>query len=1020
MSNDKRYWRSLEELENTPAFQEALLKEFPEEVEADAVDTTTRRHFLGVMGASIAMTSLAGCVRRPEQKILPYTRAPEDLIPGVAQYYATGTSIGGRAIGLVVEAHEGRPTKIEGNPGSAAAGVVRSGGTTALHQASVLNLYDPQRLRLPMAAGKPSDWSAATTALKAKAEALKAASGAGLVILSEALPSPTLAKLRERFHTAYPQAKWFTYEPLAEDNERTGLKAAWGEPVVPVFRLAQARVVVSLDSDFLGTEGDVVENAAGWARSRKVNTGEDRMSRLYAIEGHLSITGTNADHRLRVKTSQVEAFAWALAAELLKDNKVVLPADMVPLAKAAPGIDPKFVAAVAADLQGNRGGALVIAGRRQPPAVHALAAAMNAGLESHGSTVYYYPDHRRPATENGDLANIKELAGLLNGGAVDTLVVLGGNPAYTAPADLGFTAAFAKAKTKICLCDFVDETSKAADWALPRAHFLEAWGDVVSTDGKVTLQQPVISPLWGGKSEIELLALLLGETETDGYSLVRNYWKGREGAVSFYKKWRKWLADGFRTGDEFGVVPTYKQPAGLAGVTSSPAPAGEGFEVTFYDGFLHDGRFGNNAWLLETPDIVSKVVWDNPALVNVKTARDLGLADEDRVTIEVGGRKLETVVCIVPGLADGNISLQLGFGRDFNSFLPYHESGKVGFDVNVLRTVDAAGFAAGAKLSKTGGTYPLAKTQVYEKQDPGVGNAARPMVREATLEEFKKNPKFAKEGIIEEGKPRPQAMVVHPPEQAIYQELTYDGEFQWGMAIDLTTCTGCGSCMVACVAENNLSMVGKDQVRRGREMHWIRMDRYFVSDDETKPDEIQVVHQPLGCHHCENAPCENVCPVQATSHSPEGLNDMAYNRCIGTRYCANNCPFKVRRFNFYHYSKDAPETVHMARNPNVTVRFRGVIEKCTYCVQRINLGRQASKAAESPQAKKAAIDAITPACAQACPTTSIVFGNIKDKETKVSKAKAADRNYRLLTELNVKPRTSYLAKVRNPNPGLGA
>ena len=1018
MSNDKRHWRSLEELENTPAFQEALVKEFPEEVEPSTADSTTRRHFLGVMGASIAMTSLAGCIRRPEQKILPYSRAPEDLIPGVAQHYATGTSIGGRAIGLVVEAHEGRPTKIEGNPGAAAAGIARSGGTSAIHQALILNLYDPQRLRVPMNAGKPSTWGAAEAALVAKVEALKGANGAGLVFLSEALPSPTVSKQRERLTAAFPQARWFTYEGLAEDNERAGLKAAWGEPVVPVYRLAQAKVIVSLDSDFLGTEGDAVENAAGWARSRKVEGADGRVSRLYAVEGHLSLTGTNADHRLRLKTSQVEAFAWALAAELAKDNRLVLPADMVQYAKAAPGIDPKFVAAAAADLQASRGASLLIAGRRQPASVHALVAAINSGLEAHGALVYYYPDHRRAASEGGDMANMQELTGLLNGGAVDTLIVLGGNPAYTAPADLGFAAAFAKAKTKICLCDYLDETSKLADWALPRAHFLESWGDVVSTDGKVTLQQPVLSPLWSGRNEIELLALVLGDTPKDAYSIVRDHWKSREGAVSFYKKWRRWLADGFRSGDEFGVVPTYKQPAGMAGLTPVAAAA-EGLEVTFYDGFLHDGRFGNNSWLLETPNPISKVVWDNPALINVKTAQSLGLADEDRITVEVGGRKLETVVCIVPGLADGNISLELGFGRDFQNFLPYHEAGKVGFDVNVLRTAGAAGFATGAKVSKTGGTYPLARTQIYARQDPGFGYEARPMVREATLDEFRKNPRFAKEGIIEEGKPRPQALVVHPPEKAIYEELTYDGEFQWGMAIDLNTCTGCGTCMVACVAENNISMVGKDQVRRGREMHWIRMDRYFVSERDAAPDDIQVVHQPLGCHHCENAPCENVCPVQATSHSPEGLNDMAYNRCIGTRYCANNCPFKVRRFNFYHYSKDQAETVQMGRNPNVTVRFRGVIEKCSYCIQRINLGRQVSKAAESPQAKKAAIDAITPACAQACPTTSIVFGNIKDKETKVSKAKAADRNYRLLTELNVKPRTSYLAKVRNPNPGLG-
>ncbi len=1019
MSKSKRHWQSLEELQNAPAFQEATLREFPEEVDPQSMDGTSRRHFLGIMGASLAMTSLAGCIRRPEQKILPYTRAPEDLIPGVAQYYATGTSLNGRAVGLLVEAHEGRPTKIEGNPGSEQAGWIRTGGTSAQHQALLLNLYDPQRLRIPMNGAKASSWTDATAAIKAKFDALRAGSGAGFLVISESLPSPTLIKQRERFATTFPQAKWLTYESLAEDGEREGLKAVFGESVVPVFRLQLSRVVVSLDSDFLGVEGDAVDNAAQWAVTRRVSKPGDKMSRLYSVEGHLSITGSNADHRLRVKTSQVEAFAWALAAELTKDNRTIIPADMAPFAKAAAGIDPKFVAAVAADLQANRGAGLIVVGRRQPASVHALAAALNRGLENVGNTLYYYPDHRRATSENGDIANIKEAALLLSSGAIDTVLLLGGNPVYTAPADLNFKDALGKAKTKIALCDFLDETSKLCDWALPRAHFLETWGDVVSTDGRVSIQQPVISPLWGGRSEIEIAALALGDPATDGYSTVRDYWKGREGAIGFYKKWRRWLSDGYRKEPEFGVLPTYKAAAGLGGIVPKATPA-EGLEVTFYDGFLNDGRFGNNAWSLEMPDPISKVVWDNPALVNVKTAADLGVKDEDRVTIEVGGKKIESVIVVVPGLADGNVSLQLGYGRNFESFLPYHERGVVGFDVGPVRTSDNPNFAAGAKVSKTNTTYPVAKVQIYSRQDPGYGYEARPVAREASLEQFDKNPKFAREGIVEEGKPRPEAIVVHPPERSIYDELEYTGEYQWGMAIDLTSCTGCGTCTIACVAENNISMVGKDQVKRGREMHWIRMDRYFVSDDEAKPDEIQVIHQPLACHHCENAPCENVCPVQATSHSPEGLNDMAYNRCVGTRYCANNCPYKVRRFNFYHYSKDWPETVQMARNPNVTVRFRGVIEKCSYCVQRINLGRQVAKAAETPEAKRAAINAITPACAQACPTSAITFGNIKDPEARVSKAKANDRNYRLLSELNVQPRTSYLAKVRNPNPDLGA
>jgi len=1015
----KRYWRSLEELENTPEFQAALAREFPDD-DGDGEKTqdgTSRRHFLGLMGASIALSGVTGCVRRPVQHLRPYSKAPEDLVPGIAQHYATGTHLAGRAVGLVVEAHEGRPTKIEGNPEHPQT----FGGTTGVHQALVLNLFDPARLKLPMKGDKASRWADALAGLKAQFDALKANGGNGLVVLSESLPSPTARNLRERFQAAYPGAKWFTYESVHDDNQRAGTIAAFGSPHVAVHRLNEARVVVSLDCDFLGAEGDVVLNSNLWARNRRLRSVEDKMSRLYAVEGVFSVTGTNADHRLRVKSSEVESVVLALAAELAKDGQIVLPEDLKAQAKPTgkPALD-KFVAALAKDLaaQRNGPGSLLLAGRRQSAVVHATVAALNHVLGNNGRSVHYFPDHRRFEAEGGDMANIKAVTDLLNGGAVDTLLVLGVNPVYTAPGDLAFGDAFKKAKTKIALAEYADETARLADWALPKAHFLETWGDVVGTDGTVTIQQPTIQPIWGGKSEIELLALALGEAQTDGRELVREYWKKREGAVGFYKKWRTWLADGFSKQPFFGVTPSFKAPAGLGALQPSAPVAG--LEVAFVESlFLFDGRFANNPWLLEMPDPISKVTWDNPVAIGFATAEKLGLSDGDKVSLEANGKKLDAAVVVVAGLADDQLVAQLGWGRDFGSFLPYHENGVVGFNVNPVRSTGAPDRAA-AKLTATGGQYVLARTQVYSKQDPGFGYPARALVREADYDDFQKNPKFAKSGILEHGKPRPKAMVVHPPEKAIYEELKYDSQYQWGMAIDLNACTGCGTCMVACSAENNISPVGKDQTRRGREMHWIRMDRYFVSDEGKAADDVQVVHQPLGCQHCENAPCENVCPVAATSHSPEGLNEMAYNRCIGTRYCANNCPFKVRRFNFYNYAKDYPETLHMGRNPNVTVRFRGVIEKCTYCVQRINAGRIASKKANSPEAAKAAIDAITPACAQACPTDAIVFGNISDKDSAVSKARALDREYRLLTELNVKPRTSYLAKVRNPNPELGS
>ena len=1021
MSETKRYWRSLDELANTPDFQKALTREFPEDLVQSEPDGTTRRHFLTVAGASVAMSSLAGCVRRPEHHILPYSKQPEDLVPGIAQHYATATSINGRAVGLLVEAHEGRPTKIEGNPDHPQS----FGGTSAIHQALVLGLYDPMRLRIPMNAGKATDWTTAVEAFKKHFEGLKANGGSGLMVLAESLPSPTLNSLREKFQGAYPQAKWLTYESLGDDNQRTGLKAAYGEAVVPVHRLQGVKVAVSLDCDFLGHEGDVVVNARHWAQSRRLLNKGDVPSRLYSIEGAYSITGTNADHRLRLKPSQLESFLWSLAAELTQEVAVVLPEDMVPHAKAATGVDAKFVKAVAKDLLAHRGGqSAILVGRRVGPAAHALALALNHALGNNGGSVHYFVDRRRPATEAGDFANIKAATEALASGQVDTLLVLGGNPAYTAPGDLGFAAAMGKAKTTICLCDYLDETSTKATWALPRAHFLETWGDVYGTDGTVAIQQPVIAPLWGGKSEIELIALATGEPQSSGHDLVRGYWKQREGAVGFYKKWRGWLNDGLRKDPEFGVVPSFTQPAGLGGIIPSVG-GGETMEIVFTDGFLHDGRFANNSWLLELPDPISKVCWDNPLQVGVKLAEKLGLADEDRVSLEVGGNKIEAAVVVVPGMADDTVSIALGYGRHFGNFLPYHEAGVVGFDASPLRTAASPYFGTGLKLTKLGTTYALAKTQVYSRQDPGFGFPARALVREATVEEYKKNPTFAKPGIIVHGKPRPAALVVHPPERPIHEERAYEGTYQWGMVIDLNTCTGCGSCMVARVSENNISMVGKDQVRRGRDMHWIRMDRYFVGD-EKRPDDVDVVHQPMPCQQCENAPCENVCPVAATVHSPEGLNDMAYNRCIGTRYCSNNCPFKVRRFNFYNYSKGQEETVQMQRNPNVTVRFRGVMEKCTYCVQRINIGKRVAKLAADAaignakvEATKTAIDAIVPACQQACPAGAIVFGNIADATTEVSKLRRSDRDYRLLSELNVKPRTSYLGKVRNTNPELG-
>lgn len=1033
MNNNKQrpmHWRSLDELEQTPAFKQAMEREFAEEVEAGALDGTTRRHFLGVMGASLAMTSLAGCVRRPEDMILPYSKAPEHLVPGIAQYYATAANIGGDVTGFVVESHEGRPTKIEGNPEHPGS----LGGATAIHQALVLQLYDPNRLNAPRKGNAPVEWSALEQAITQHFEGVRNRSGEGLAVLTEAIPSPTFYAMRRRILATYgPGVRWFTYEPISDDNQRAGLSAAFGRPVRPVYRLNRAGVVVSLDSDFLATEGASVANGWQWARTRRIESPDQPIGRLYVVEGRYSVTGTNADHRLRLNSVDVETFAWALVAELQKTGRA-FPNDIgSAAAERAAGLPEKaqkFAAAVAEDLLAARpnplDGAVVIAGRRQSPIVHALAAAINESIGARGQTLFYYRDYRRTPEEAGDRESIAALTALLKEDKVDTLLVLGGNPVYTAPGDLGFAEAFKRAKTSIVLADYADETSKLATWAIPRAHFLETWGDLAFADGTVAIQQPLIAPLWGAWSEIELLARVLLDEATAGHQLVRNFWEKEErafvsrhwGSLSFEKAWRRWLHDGRMSAAYFGTLgPADSRVQGLGQLqpAAQPKPSKDALELVFVESNkVHDGRYANNSWLQELPDPITKIVWDNAVLLSPATAKALGVEAGARVKLTFDGRNVDGVAWTVPGMADNTAALEVGYGRDFDAYLPYHDKGVVGFNVFPLRNSQQGDIVVGAKLAAAGGTYQIVTSQPYAYLEPGFDYPTRAIVRGTTVDGFKKNPGFAQPGIIKHGQPPPDAVVIHPPPKSIYGDWDYSKGYQWALVIDLNTCTGCSACVIACVAENNIPMVGKDQVSRGREMFWIRMDRYFTGDE----GDAGIVHQPMTCLQCETAPCENVCPVAATSHSPEGLNDMTYNRCIGTRYCNNNCPVKVRRFNFYNFTKGQAETIHMQRNPDVTVRFRGVMEKCTYCVQRINLGKRHAKLAKSEEESRAAIDAIVPACAQTCPTDAIVFGDMNDENSAVHKLKRQPRNYGVLTELNLQPRTTYLAKVQNPNPKL--
>jgi MoCo/4Fe-4S cofactor protein with predicted Tat translocation signal len=976
----KKYWRSLNEMADTPEFREWVHHEFPANA-TEMLDGNSRRTVLKLMAASFGLAGLAAC-NRPVEHILPNSVGTEadNYLPGEPFHYATVVSLSGHATGLLVETHDGRPTKIEGNPDHP-----RSyGAATAIQQATVLGMYDPDRSAKVLQGGKEATWPA----LEAAVPKLSLGDGSGLRFLSGFVSSPTLASLRADVLKKFPKAKWIEYEAVSRDNELAGTNLAFGQPLYPHPQWDKAKVVVALDYDFLGL--DVPSPFFTWAFSkrRKVASEEDldKMNRLYAIESQFSLTGANADHRLRMKGSDVRQFAVDLATAL----------------GAMPGLNvvnngggdkrAKFLAALVKDLKAAGGEALVTAGPRQPASVQALAALINEKL---GSACVTYT---KPVIDksNSGVDALKALAGEMSAGQLSTLVILGGNPVYSAPADLQFAVALSKVGTSIHLGAEGDETAAAATWHIPEAHFLESWGDEATSDGLAAIQQPMIEPMYGGKTAAEIVSWVTTGKFTKSHDIVKNSWLAQFTGDK-EQTWRKALHDGVvsasKAADPVKVtVDAKKLAAALGAETKAPAT---GIEVGFYpSSATWDGRFANNGWLQEAPDPISKLVWGNAAMMSPKLARDQKLTDGDVISLTRGSVKLEAVAMIQPGHSDDTVSIAIGYGRE--------KCGRVGKDIgsnaNLIRTSDGFYFAPGFTLAATGKRETLATTQ---ERGTGDNQEGRPLAREGSIEEYKKNAKFVEE------------MSEVPEIHSIYPEISYTQGNQWGMAIDLTSCTGCNACVVACVAENNTPVVGKDQVLRGREMHWIRMDRYY-SGDENDPE---VIEQPIPCMQCENAPCENVCPVQATTHSPEGLNDMAYNRCVGTRYCSNNCPFKVRHFNFLNFHRGEPEITGLVYNPDVSVRMRGVMEKCTYCVQRI----QETKIKAKQDGRREIKDGeIKTACQQTCPAEAIVFGNINDPNSRVSKLKKQERNYAMLAELGIKPRTTYLAKLRNPNPELTA
>lgn len=977
----RRYWKSLDELADSPGFLEFLHREFPEQADAFE-DPKGRRDFLSLMGASLALAGLTACTKQPEEKILPYVRQPEHMVPGRPLFFATAAAPDGYARGVLVESNEGRPTKIEGNPDHPQS----LGATDVYGQAHVLGLYDPDRSESVRFLGQERTWGAFREALGETLEGHRENGGGGVRFLSGRVTSPTLAAQRENLREELPEAKWVSWDPVDRDAVRAGAVLAFGEAVEPQYHFDQADVILSLEADFVSSHPASLRLVREFASRRKVDPSAPEMNRLYVVEGSPTPTGASADHRLALRSSAVEGFARAVAAGLGLE--------------VSGGVDHEWIGPLVKDLKHAGSRAVVLAGDTQPPAVHALAHAMNEALGAAGTTVTY--------TEPAEMASDQSLAELvaeMKAGQVEMLVVVDSNPVYAAPAELEFAEALQQVPLRIHHGLHLDETAVVCQWHLPAAHALESWSDARAICGTASIVQPLIAPLYGGLSSHELVAAFIEGSEPRGYDIVQEYWMGAlEDVEDFDKAWSRALHDGVVAGTAF-ETKTLAVTLGDWARTSGGG-ASSGLEIAFRpDPGVFDGRFANLGWLQELPRPLTKLTWDNAALLSPATATKLGGFRTvetgaghvtDVVALTLDGRSVEAPVWILPGHPDDAVTLHLGHGRTRAGRV----GDRVGTSAYALRTQATRWSGGGLEVTKTGKTMLVACTQDHWTLENTANEAAqdRHIVRSATLQEVAADPH-----VFEHMGHTPK------PELSMYPPHEYPGR-AWGMAIDMSACVGCNACVTACQSENNVPVVGKEQVGRGREMQWIRVDRYY----EGPPESPETFHQPVLCMHCEQAPCEVVCPVAATVHSEEGLNDMVYNRCVGTRYCSNNCPYKVRRFNFFLYQDWDTPTFKMMRNPEVTVRSRGVMEKCTYCVQRISRARIDA----DNEGRPIRDGEIRTACEAACPAQAIVFGDVNDPESQVSKWKASPRNYGLLEELQTRPRTTYLAAVKNPNPEI--
>jgi molybdopterin-containing oxidoreductase family iron-sulfur binding subunit len=1053
----KNFWRSLEELGDSPEFREFVQREYPQHAE-EWDDPVERRTFLKLMGASLALAGLSGCVYQPPEKIVPFVRHPAEAVPGKALFFATAATLAGIATPLLARSNEGRPTKVEGNPDhpnsrSADPSDRGSSATDLFAQASILGLYDPDRSQIVTYRDDIRTWTAFLGEMRSALDAQRPRQGAGLRFLTETITSPSLGAQLKAILAEFPQAKWHQYEPANRDNARSGAITALGQPVNTIYHFDQAQRILSLEADFLSGAPGTLRYAREFAARRRVTDDKHEMSRLYVVETTPTTTGASADHRWSVRPSEMEGLVFQLATRLGAQGSLMSASansQRPPTANLGSG----WIEPLARDLQQHRGASIVIAGSEAPAGVHALAHAMNNALGNIGKTVSYTDPLEVNSVDQRE--SLRDLVQDIDGGRVELLVILGGNPAYNTPADLKLDQnRLFKTALRVHLSSHKDETSELCHWHIPEAHYLESWGDTRSFDGTSTIIQPLIEPLYGSKTAHEVLAIFSPQYDRKAYDIVRDYWQGARGqeaggsrqtaggsspssaqqptaaptaraaaptanqSAEFEAWWRKALHDGFVPNSALPTktvtLSSQNQSEPNTGAPPSPPlvsdtrqPAPGTFEVVFRtDPSIFDGRFANNGWLQELPKPLTKLTWDNAALVSRKTADDLGLIHTigwkggeilvDNITIEHRGQSLTCPTWIMPGQPDNVITLHLGYGRQRAGRV----GNKLGFNAYTIRTSDSPWAAAGVKVGKGLGQSQLAVTQLHFNME------GRDIVRANTLEEY------LQEGHGDsKGEHGGEKTHVPAPDETLYgDEHKYEG-YAWGMAIDANSCIGCNACIVACQSENNIPVVGKEQVVRSREMHWLRVDTYFEGHEPGNPDGTYFM--PVPCMHCENAPCEPVCPVHATVHSAEGINDMVYNRCVGTRYCSNNCPYKVRRFNFLLYQDWDTPTYQLMRNPEVSVRSRGVMEKCTYCIQRI----QEAKIEAQLDNRPVRDGEIVTACQAVCPTETIVFGNINDPNSQVSKLKADRRNYSLLSDLNTRPRTTYLGALRNPNPEI--